>query len=50
MKKALTHLSLEATNAGKLARIDAVATAYQRQTQAYVDVLIVRGERRRTFR
>ena len=45
MKKALTHLSLEATNAGKLARLDAVAIAYQCQTQAYVNVLIARGER-----
>jgi Putative transposase DNA-binding domain len=45
MKKALTHLSLEATNAGKLARLDAVAIVYQCQTQAYVNVLIARGER-----
>ena len=40
MKKALTHLSFEATNAGKLARLVALAIAYQCQTQAYVNVLI----------
>jgi hypothetical protein len=30
MLKALTHLALAAANAGKIARLDAVAAAYQR--------------------
>jgi hypothetical protein len=40
MLQALTHLSLAAANAGKIARLDAVAAAYQRQVQVYVDTLI----------
>ena len=44
MMKALTHLSLVAANAGKIARLDAVAAAYQRQVQVYVDTLIAHDE------
>ena len=44
MKKALTHLSLAAAHAGKIARLDAVAVAYRRQVQVDVDTLIAHDE------
>ena len=44
MLKALPHLSLAAAKAGKIARLDAVAAAYQRQVQVYVDTLTAHDE------
>jgi IS605 OrfB family transposase len=38
--KAITHLKLNRTNAGKLAALDRLADEYQRVTQCFVDLLI----------
>lgn len=42
MKKAITHLKLNQANAGKLQRLDELATEHQRVVQAYCDWLIAR--------
>ncbi|MBM3238041.1 transposase [Candidatus Poribacteria bacterium] len=40
VKKAITHLKLDAANRGKLQKLSSVANEYMRVTQAYVDLLI----------